>query len=101
MSGKSKQRATHKYQGGIEVIIVLLDVVRIVLNRPSLVHGVEVELRIIGLDGLEERPESILKAAFGLQSAARATWSFIRTTLDQFSVAGTLVRSFRPFRRRP
>ena len=61
----------------------------------------EVESLIVGLDGLEEGPESISEAAFGQQSAMRATRHVIRTILDRFSAAGSLFRSFYPFRRRP
>jgi len=47
---------TYEYQRGIEVLVVLLDIVGIVLGRLSLVHRVEVEARIARLDELEERP---------------------------------------------
>jgi len=47
---------------------MLLDVVGIILGRHPLVHGVEVDAGIIGLDGLKERPESILKATFSQRS---------------------------------
>ena len=63
---------TDEYQGGIEVLVVLLDVVGIVLSCLPLVHRVEVEARIIGLDGLEEGSESILEAGSGQRSAAQA-----------------------------
>ena len=63
---------TDEYQGGIEVLVVLLDVVGIVLSRLPLVHRVEVEARIIGLDGLEEGSESILEAGSSQRSAAQA-----------------------------
>ena len=53
---------THEYQSSIEIIVILLDVVGIVLGRLPLVHRVEVEARIVGLDGLEESPKSILEA---------------------------------------
>ena len=52
---------THEYQGGIEVLIVLLDEVRVVLRRLPLVHRVEVGVGVVGLDGWEESSESILK----------------------------------------
>ena len=60
--GESGQRATYEYQGDIEVFVILLNVVGIVLGRLPLVHGVEVETGIIGLDRLEESFESILEA---------------------------------------
>jgi len=56
------QWAAYEYQGSIEVLVVLLDVVGIVLGRLPLVHRVEVDARIVGLDGLEEGSESILEA---------------------------------------
>lgn len=64
MGGKSEQWATHEYQCSIEVPVVLLNVVHIVLHCLPLAHGVEVESRIVGLDGLEKGPESILEATF-------------------------------------
>ena len=48
---------------------MLLDEVRIVLGRLPLVHRVEVDARVIGLDGLEERSESILETTSGQRSA--------------------------------
>ena len=81
--------AAYKYQGGIEVLVVLLDVVGIVLGRLPLVHGVEVEARIAGLDWLEESSESILEAASGQQLATEATECIERTTWDRFGVVGT------------
>jgi len=62
---KRKRQATHEYQGGIEVLVVLLDVVGIILGCHLLVHGVEVDARIAALDRLEESSESILEAASG------------------------------------
>ena len=63
MIGKWESGATHEYQGGIEVLVVLLDVVRIVFGSLPLVHRVEVDARVIGFDGLEESSKSILEAA--------------------------------------
>jgi len=51
---------------------MLLDVVRIVLGRLPLVHGVEVDAGIIGLDGLEERPQGVLEATPSQRSAMQA-----------------------------
>ena len=53
---------THENQGGIEVLVVLLDIICIVLHCLPLVHRVEVEAVVVGLDGLEERFEGILEA---------------------------------------
>ena len=86
---------TDKYQGGIEVLVVLLDVVGIVLGRLLLVHCVEVEARIVGLDWLEESPESILEAVSGQQSTTQTMQHIELTTVDQFSVVGTPYRPLR------
>jgi hypothetical protein len=53
---------THEYQGGAEILVALLDILRIVLGRLLLVHSVEVDARIISVDGFEESFESILDA---------------------------------------
>ena len=50
-----------RISSGIEVLVVFFDVARVVLGRFPLVHGVEVDAVIIGLSGLEENSESILK----------------------------------------
>jgi len=41
---------TYENQGGIEVFIILLDIVRVVLGRLLLVHRVEIEAGIVVLD---------------------------------------------------
>ena len=63
---------THENQGGVEVLVILIDIVCIVLHRLPLVHRIEVEAGVIGLDGLEERSESILEAKSGQRSAVQA-----------------------------
>jgi len=55
---------TYEDQGGVEVLVVLFDIVRIILGRLLLVHGVEIETGVVVLDGLEECSESILETAF-------------------------------------
>lgn len=57
---KSSREAAHKYQGRIEGFAVLLDVVCIVLDCLPLLHRIKIEPRVIVLDGLEERFESVL-----------------------------------------
>ena len=57
----STRRRTHEYQGGAEVLVVLLDEVSVVLGRLLPVHRVEVESMIVVLDGLEEGSESVLE----------------------------------------
>ena len=54
-----------EYQGGTEVLIVLLEVVHIVLGSLPPVHCVKVNVCTVGLDGLEESSESILEATSG------------------------------------
>ena len=54
---------THEYEGGIEVLVVLLDIVNIIFDRFLPVRPIEIESGIIVLDGLKERSESILEAA--------------------------------------
>jgi hypothetical protein len=87
---------THEYQGSVEVLVVLLDVVRVILHRLSLVKGIEVEAGVVGLDGLEERSESILKAMRVQRLAIRATYGLKRTILDQFVAVGSPFRPFLP-----
>jgi len=67
--------ATHENQGGIEVLVILLDIVRIVLHRFPLVHRIEVEAGVVSFDGLEERSESILEAESAQRSAMQAMQS--------------------------
>ena len=64
-NSRSERQTTHKNQGGIEILVVLLDIVGVVLGRLLLVHRVEVETSVVVLDGLEERSESILNAVNG------------------------------------
>ena len=45
---------THENQGIVKIFIVLLHVLNVILHRLSLVHGVEIKLGIVILDGLEE-----------------------------------------------
>ena len=95
---------THENERGVEVFVILLDVVHIVLGRLPLVHGVEVDTGIIGLDGLEERSQSILDATPGQRSTTQTMDGVERTTLDRFAAAGIPfrpVRSFRSFRPHP
>jgi len=95
--GKKGRRATHEYQGGVEVLVVLLDVVGNLLCRLPPVHGVEVETGIVGLDGLKESSEGILEATSNLRLAMQ-TMSGVTgvrcTTGDQFSAEGIPFRSW-------
>ena len=46
---RSAKKATHKYESGIEILAVLLDIFDIVLARFLVISRVEVNQRIIGL----------------------------------------------------
>jgi len=60
---------THENQSGIEVLVILLYIVRIIFGRLPLVHRIEIEARVVVLDGLEESFEGILEAALVRYSA--------------------------------
>ena len=47
---------TYKNGGSIEVLVVLLHVFRIVLRCLSVIHGIEVEVRVFVLDRLKVHP---------------------------------------------
>jgi hypothetical protein len=51
--GDDRNAETHKNQGGVEVLVVLLHRFCVVLHGFTLVHGVEIELRVVVLDRLE------------------------------------------------
>ena len=68
----SERQATYKNQGGIEVLVVLLDIVGVILGRLPLVHRVEVETGIVVLDGREECSESILETRKGKRGVVEA-----------------------------
>ena len=89
VGGKSERWATHEYQCSIEVLVVPLDVVRIVLCRLPLVHGVEIESKIISLDGLERELGSYVRSAVSDESdVAYRTYHFgsIFSGGDSFSL---------------
>ena len=88
MACGSERYTTHENQSGIEVLVVLLDVVRVVFSRLSLVHRVEIESSVVVLDGLEQCPKSILEAAFVQQHVVETMWDVERTTVDQSAAEG-------------
>jgi len=92
---------THEDECGVEVFVVLLDIVCIVLGRLLLVHGVEVDAGIVGLDGREKRSQGILEATLSQQSRTRTMERVKRTTLNRFVVAGIPFHSFRSFQHHP
>ena len=59
---------THEYESCIEVLVVLLDVIRIVRVRFLVVDGVEVASKIVGLEGWEESFKYISEATFTRRS---------------------------------
>ena len=91
----------HENQCGIEVFVVLLDVIGVILHRLSLVHVVEVEAGIICLDGLEERSESILETVPAQRSTMQTTGYVVRTTWGRFAVVEARLYHFHPFQRPP
>jgi len=88
---------TYENQGGVEVLVVLLDVVCIILSCLLLVHRVEIEVGVVVLDGLEKRSESILEATFVQWHVVEAMWDTERTTLDRFVAEGCQFHPLRPF----
>ena len=60
--GVKGNAGTHKNQGGIEILIILLHVIGVVLHRLPFVHGIEIKLGVIVLDWLEVHPERCLNA---------------------------------------
>ena len=51
---------TYKNEGSIEVLVVLLHVFRIAFRCLSVVHGVEIEMRVFVLDWLKVHPQGLL-----------------------------------------
>ena len=81
---------THENEGGIEVLVILLDIVHIVLGCLLLVYRVEVETGVVLLDGLEEYSESFLETARSQRPATRVAEGVERTTSDRSAVVGIL-----------
>jgi len=52
INGENQYRPTYEDQCGIEVVIVVLDVFRVVVCRFLLVHSVEIEAGVVVLYGL-------------------------------------------------
>jgi len=77
---ENRRRTAHEYQGGVGILAILLDVVRIVLGRLPLAHRVEVGAKTISLDGLGETSDSILEATSSQWSVMQAIRRVVRTT---------------------
>ena len=65
---KLKNTEPHENQGGIEILVVLVQVLGIILHSLSFVHRIEIELGVVILDGLEVDPEGLLDAMGRCQS---------------------------------
>ena len=76
------------------LIILLYYVVGIVLHRLPLVHGVEAEAGVVGLDGLEEKSESIVKTTPIQRSTVQMMQCVERTTRGRSAVVGIPFRDF-------
>ena len=63
---------THENQGSIEVLVILLDIVHIIFRCLLLVYCIEIETRVVVLEGLEERSEGISETTVIRWSAIRA-----------------------------
>ena len=95
------RQSTYEYQCCVEILVVFLDVVRIVLGRFPLVHGVEVNAGVICLDGRDEVSQNVMDAGSGQRTAIRGRNGIERTTSDRFVVAVTVSRRLRSFQRPP
>ena len=62
MSDERKWWAAHENQRGVEILVVLLDIVRIVFGRLLLVNGVEIQAGIVVLNWRQKCAQSILDA---------------------------------------
>ena len=59
---KGKSAETHENQGGIEILVVLVQVLGIILRGLSFIHRIEIVLGVVVFDGLEVDPEGLLNA---------------------------------------
>ena len=96
MGGRKKRQVAHENQRNVEVLVVLLDVVRVIVGRLPLVDGVEVEARVVVLDRFEERSEGIMEATSLQWSETQPTEDLKRTISDLFAVVGSLLHPFLP-----
>lgn len=79
------------------VLVILLDILRFIVGRLSVVHGVEAKSRVFDLDGLEECLEGLLETVFGQRLATQGMWQVVHTILDRFFTVMSLFRSSHPF----
>jgi len=62
MDSENERWVTYENQGGVEVLIVLPDIVRVIFSCLLFVRRIEVEAGVVGLDRWKEGSESILEA---------------------------------------
>lgn len=96
MGGETKKELTHEDQGGIEVLVVLPDIIRVIFSCFFLVRRIEVETGVVALDRLKEHPESILEALPVQRPATQPTQDLRRTILGQFAVVESPFHPYRP-----
>ena len=65
---KLRKLVTYENQGGIEILVVLVQVLGVILHSLSFVHRIEIELGVVIFDGLEVDPEGLLDAMGRSQS---------------------------------
>ena len=59
---KLRKLPTYENQGGIEILVVLVQVLGVILHGLSFIHRIEIELGVVVLDGWEVDPEGLLNA---------------------------------------
>jgi hypothetical protein len=74
---------THENQGCVEILVVFLHIFGVIFCRLSFIHGVEIELGVVGLDRLEVHPESVL------ESVLDAVWSQLVGPRNGIWIPGT------------
>jgi len=62
VGSEREQYAIYKDQSGIEVLVILLDILHVILCCLSLVDGIEIKAGIVALDRRQECAQSILYA---------------------------------------
>ena len=65
---KLRKLVTYENQGGIEILVILVQVLGVILRSLSLIHRIEIEFGVVILDGLEVDPEGLLDAMGRCQS---------------------------------
>jgi len=96
MGSEDEGGLTYENQGGIEILVVLPDIVRVIFSCLFLVRCIEVKTGVVGLDGLKEYPESILEAMSVERPTTQPTQDTRRTILGQFGVVESPFHPYRP-----